>query len=296
MKKNVFIVVIFLMASLCMCQSVEWKKISGGQLSIISSSHSLFPHPQRAEGYNYNDIYFSFEEHYNDSSVAIFIPDNYRKTKTVDLVFYFHGWGNSIHKSIEKFNLLDQFSASKANAIFVFPQGPKDASDSFGGKLEEPLIFEALVKDVLDFLSREKKTDKAVPGKIILSGHSGAYRVISFILNRGGLTDHISEVYLFDALYGQVENYTHWLDNYQGRLINITTPNGGTNRNSAELIEDLTDWEISNQRFDQNDVSESDMKASKIVTVFTTLGHSEVIDPFFKLALLSSDLLKLGGE
>jgi len=293
MKKIILPLVIFLMASSSMCKPTEWTQVSGGQLAIISSSYTPFPHPLRANGHDYNDTHFPFEEHYNDSSVAIFIPDNYRKTDAVDLVFYFHGWGNSIQESIEKFNLLDQFSASKTNAIFVFPEGPKDASDSFGGKLEEPLIFKALVEDVLAFLSHEKKIDKAVPGKIILSGHSGAYRVISFILNRGGLTDHISEVYLFDALYGQVENYTHWLENDKGRMINITTPNGGTSRNSAELIEDLTDWGIPNQRFDKNDVSEADLKTSKIVTVFTTLGHSEVIDPYFKLALLSSDLLKV---
>ncbi|NQV42258.1 MAG: hypothetical protein HQ506_07895 [Candidatus Marinimicrobia bacterium] len=290
MKKIVFPLVIFLMTSLSMCKSTEWTKVSSGQLAIISSSHSPFPHPERAGGHDYNDTHFSFEEHYNDSSVAIFIPDDFRKSETVNLVFYFHGWGNSIQESLEKFNLLDQFSASNTNAIFVFPEGPKHASDSFGGKLEEPQVFKALVEDVMAFLSSEKKIDSIIPGKIILSGHSGAYRVISLILNRGGLTHRISEVYLFDALYGQVENYIHWLENYHGRLINITTPNGGTAQNSADLIDDLNDWGIYNQRFDKNDVSEADLKASKIVTVFTTLGHSEVIDPYFKLALLSSDL------
>ena len=293
MKKIVFLLAIFLMASLSMCKSPTWTKVSGGQLAIRSSSHSPFPHALRAQGHMYNDIQFSFEEHYNDSSVAIFIPDNFVKSETVDLVFYFHGWGNSIEESIEKFSLLDQFSASNANAVFVFPQGPKNASDSFGGKLEDPQTFKALVDDVLAFLSQEKKIDKTLPGKIILSGHSGAYRVISFILNRGGLTDHISEVYLFDALYGQVENYTHWLESSGGRLVNITTPNGGTSKNSADLIDDLNDWGIANIRYDKNDISEDELKAAKIVTLFTALGHSEVIDPFFKISLMSSDLSKV---
>lgn len=296
MKKIAFALVIFLMASLSMCKSTKWTSISGGQLSIQSSSHAPFPHPQRAGGHNYNDIHFSFEAHYNDSSLAIFIPDNYRKSETVDLVFYFHGWGNSIQESIEQFKLLDQFSASKTNAIFVFPEGPKNASDSFGGKLEDPLEFKALVEDVLTILSHEKKIGKVRPGNIILSGHSGAYRVISFILNRGGLTDHISEVYLFDALYGQIENYTHWLENYDGRLINITTPSGGTWQNSADLIDDLTDWGIPNQRIDNNEVTESDLAVSKIISVFTTLGHNEVINPFFKLALLSSGVSRVDGK
>ncbi len=290
MRKMVFILVLLIMTSLSMCKSAEWTAVSGGRLSIQSSSNSPFPHPDRAQGHVYNDTFFSFEEHYNDSSVAIFIPDHFDQTETTNLVFYFHGWGNSIHKSIEKFDLLQQFADSRINAIFVFPEGPKNASDSFGGRLEEPEIFKALVSDVIVFLNDEKEIRTFDPGNIILAGHSGAYRVISSILNRGGLTDKVSEVFLFDALYGQVENYTHWLEKYDGRLINITTPNGGTLRNSFELMDDLDDWGIDNRRIEGNVASVEDLQTSKIISIFTTLGHSEVINPFFKLSLISSEL------
>ncbi|NQT64392.1 MAG: hypothetical protein HQ556_15630 [Candidatus Marinimicrobia bacterium] len=296
MKKMVFLIVVLIMTSLSMCKSAEWTAVSGGQLTIQSSSNSPFPHPDRAMGHVYNDILFGFEEHYNDSSVAIFIPDHFVQTEAVNLVFYFHGWGNSIQESIEKFELIQQFSGSKTNAVFVLPEGPKDASDSFGGRLEEPKIFKALVEDVLAFLGQEKKIKIPTPGKIILAGHSGAYRVISFILNRGGLTENISEVYLFDALYGQVENYTHWLEKYEGRLINITTQNGGTMRNSVDLMDDFDDWGMANQRIEKNAVSVEELKSVKIISIFTTLGHSEVINPFFRLSLMSSDLLKVEGQ
>ena len=293
MKKMVFLFVVLLMTSLSTCKSAEWTTVSGGQLTILASSHSPFPHPQRVEGHTYNDSLYSFEEHYNDSSVAIFIPPHFVPSGTVDLVFYFHGWGNSIHESIEKFDLLKQFSNSNRNAVFIFPEGPKDAPDSFGGRLEEPEIFKALVGDVLAFLRHEKKVRNAVPGKIILAGHSGAYRVISFILNRGGLAENISEVYLFDALYGQVENYTHWLEKYDGRLINITTPNGGTMGNSSDLIDDLNDWAVPNLKLSTNTITEVELRQEKIISIFTTLGHSEVINPFFELSLKSSSLSKV---
>ncbi len=146
-----------MMTSLSMCKSAEWTTVSGGQFTIQSSMHSPFPHPDRANGHIYNDSLYSFEEHYNDSSVGLFIPDHFVPNETVDLVFYFHGWGNSIHESIEKFELLKQFSTSKTNAVFVFPEGPQDAPDSFGGRLEEPEMFGALVGDVLAFLRHEKK-------------------------------------------------------------------------------------------------------------------------------------------
>ena len=292
MKKMIFPVVIFMMTSLSMCKSTEWTAVAGGQLTIQSSTNSPFPHPDRAEGHLYNDSLYSFEAHYNDSSIAVFIPDHFVPNETVDLVFYFHGWGNSIHESIEKFDLLQQFSNSSTNAVFVFPEGPRDAPDSFGGRLEERDIFKALVGDVLAFLQHQKKIGTIHPGKIVLAGHSGAYRVISSILNRGGLTENIEEVYLFDALYAQSENYAHWLEKYDGRFINITTPNGGTKSNSADLVDNFNDWVIPNKRIDGNDVSVEALSEERVVTIFTSLGHSEVINPYFELCLRSSDLKK----
>lgn len=290
MRQLVFPLMIVLVSSLSTCKSAEWTPVAGGELTIISSTHAPFPHPLRSEGHFYNDSLYSFQEHYMDSSVAIFIPENFRKTERVDLVFYFHGWGNSISESIEKFQLLQQFTDSKRNAVFVFPEGPRNAPDSFGGRLEEKGVFQALVGDVISFLNEEKRTDSLVPGRIILSGHSGAYRVIAYILNRGGLTANISEVYLFDALYAQTENFTHWLEKYDGKLINITTPNGGTQWNSADLVDDLNDWGVPNQRIDGNEVSVGALESARITTIFTTLGHSDVIDPFFMQFLTASGL------
>lgn len=290
MSRIAVIAMFFMFSSFTSCQSVEWTDISGGQLAIIGSSHSPFPHPGRADGHTYDDSLYSFVEHYNDSSVAIFIPENFRNSEPTDLVFYFHGWGNSIQESIEKFRLLDQFSASHKNAIFIFPEGPKNAPDSFGGKLEEKGEFKSLVSDALIFLKSEKKIKSTKPGNIILSGHSGAYRVISYILNRGGLTDHISEVYLFDALYAQAENYLHWMEKFDGRFINLVTPNGGTRDDSVELLSDLEDWGIPYQSYEKNDVSLDEFAQAKIITVFTSLGHSEVIDPYFEQLLKTSEL------
>jgi len=246
MRKFLYAVFMLIMMFLSTCKSANWTNVAGGELAILASSNSPFPHPQRATGHFNRDSLYSFEEHYNDSSVA----------------------------------------------IFIFPEGPRNAPDSFGGRLEEKDVFKALVEDVLTFLKHEKRIADDVPGRIILSGHSGAYRVISYILNRGGLTENISEVYLFDALYAQIENYTHWVEKHGGKLVNITTPNGGTNSNSVELVEDLNDWGIANLRIGGNEVSAEDLSATRITSVFTTLGHSEVIDPYFQICLSASGLKK----
>lgn len=271
--------------------SAEWQKMAGlGKLTIIESRYAPFPHPDRAEGHHYGDAYFPFEKHYNDSSVAVFIPEGFRDDGAVDLVFYFHGWGNHIEKSLEKFQLPKQFSASGKNAVFVFPQGPKDAKDSFGGKLEEKDVFKNLVFEIMEFLTEEKIISEKKTGQIVLSGHSGAYRVIAQILNRGGLTDQISEVYLFDALYGQFEKYIHWLDHYDGKLINIITPNGGTRENSRALLQNFDDWRMPYLEINDNDVEPENLMHDRIIFIFTGLEHNAVVNPYFKYFLQASGL------
>jgi len=285
------IIVLFLFINIFTnCFSAEWKSVSNGQLTIIQSSFSPFPHDTRKNGHIYRDSLYSFEKHYNDSSVAIFIPNNYIQSDSIDIVIYFHGWGNNIQKSIDKFKLLNQFSASNKNAIFVFPQGPKNSSDSFGGRLEEKDVFKKLVKEILQFLYNENKLVTVSPGKIILAGHSGAYRVISFILNRGGLTDNIAEIYLFDGFYGQFQKYSHWIEKYNGRFVNIITPNGGTYNNSQNFLDDLADWNIPFEKYDKIEISKKELIHKKIIFIFTSLRHSEVINPYFKLFLNSSQL------
>ena len=290
MLKIYLIVIVMLISNLVSCQPLKWEGRTGGQLAIHTSSNSMFPHPQRATGHQYHDSLYSFEEHYNDSSVAVFIPPGFRQTSSVDLVFYFHGWGNNIHKSLEKFRLLEQFSASHKNAILIFPEGPKNAPDSFGGKLEEPDIFRELVNEILTLLHNEHKLSSRVSGNIILAGHSGAYRVIASILDQGGLSANVTEVYLFDALYGQQEKYLDWLKQNDGRLVNIITPDGGTHDNSLILLKDMTDLGIPVQKYSKNDISVEQLTKARAISIFTTLEHSAVIDPFFELALRSSQL------
>ncbi len=88
-------------------------------------------------------------------------------------------------------------------------------------------------------MKEKKKIKSTTVGNIILARHSGAYRVISFCLMRGGLTNNISDVMLFDALYGQAEKYAHWIDNYKERFINIYTDSGGTKNETENLMADL---------------------------------------------------------
>ena len=261
---------------------------SSGRLLFFQSKHTPFPHPDRRKGYDYSGKHYGFKNHYKDSTIAVFIPQSFKAGEEVDLVFYFHGWWNTVQKSLKDFDLIRQFSRSRKNAILVFPESARNAPDSFGGKLEQKDEFKWLVSDVLKFLQEQNFIRTRKIGAIVLAGHSGAYRVISFILNRGGLTDHIKEVYLFDALYDQIEKFARWITVFNGRFVDIVTPNGGTRQNSERLLNDLIDWGFTPFSYQGSIIDTKTLRRHHLVFIFTTLKHSEVINPYFGLFLQTS--------
>ncbi len=212
-----------------------------GELIVTQLASAPFPHPKRAEGHTYQGKFYSAKDHYSDITVAIFIPKGFRETGKIDFVVHFHGWQNNVAGVLERYKLIEQLVASGRNAVLVVPQGPRNAPDSFGGKLEDPDGFKRFMGDVMQTLREKsalKQKDFAL-GQIVLSGHSGGYEVISAILDRGGLTDHVSEVWLFDALYAQTDKFLAWIDRKQGRFIDIYTEHGGTKARTEELMATL---------------------------------------------------------
>jgi len=258
-------------------QSLTERYAHLGDMFVPQFSSAPFPHPDRTNGHVYDDKPYSAKEHYSDSSVAIFIPIGFKKTEKIDMVVYFHGWNNNIDSACTQFNLIEQFSESNKNAIFVFPEGPKNSPDSYGGRLEEKDGLKNLIDDVLKFLRENAKFKSTKVGNIILAGHSGAYRVISFCIMRGGYTNYISDVILFDALYGQTEKFVHWIENFKGRFINIYTDQGGTKNETENLMQDFDGWKIPYFRTEESTLKINDLTDNRLIFIHTELTHNEVI-------------------
>ena len=277
-------------------KNIQHRYIEYGEVIVANLPTAPFPHPKREDGHYYEDQFFPPEKHYSDNSVTIFIPKNFRKMDRVDFVLYFHGWWNNIDSVLSRFMLIEQLVESGKNAIFIVPQGPRNAPDSFGGKLEDGDGFKRFMKDIMELLRKRGKIKSKKIGNIILSGHSGGYHVISFILMRGGLTDRIQEVYLFDALYGQTEKFVYWFDHYNGRLINIYIEDGGTKNETENLIDDLKGWGIPHVAKNENELTQDDLKENRLIFIFTELEHNEVVYKTgnFQKFLKASMLLSIG--
>ena len=286
----IFFILLFVNSTLPQTLTERYNKL--GEMFVVQLSTSPFPHVDRITGHIYNNKTYSAGEHYSDSSVAIFIPKGFKPKNRTDFVVYFHGWYNNIDSACNKFRLIEQFSESKKNAIFVFPEGPKNAPDSFGGKLEERYGLKYLMADVIQYLKLKNKIKSDEIGRIILAGHSGAYRVISFCLMHGGLTQNISDIILFDALYGQIDKYIHWITNFDGRFIDIYTDNGGTKSETERMINFL---EINNINFIETEEAKltlTELKKNRLIFIHSDLTHNEVISKRnqFRNYLISSKL------
>ncbi len=267
----------FLLAALAAIPWMSHGAEDVGELFFTNLASAPFPHPQRADGHRYGGQHYPAEKHYRDNRVAIFVPKNFRAGTNVDFVVHFHGWRARLDRVLEKFELVGQFAASGRNAILVVPQGPLDAPDSFGGKLEDAGGFQRFMDEVLGVL-RERGTIKSARlGRVILSGHSGGYRVISSILDTGGLTPHIAEVWLFDALYGRSEKFRAWIERGNGRLINIYTAGGGTKAETEKFIAVLKakQWPVL-ARGDAG-VTVEELRKHRLIFLFTALDHNGVL-------------------
>ena len=245
----------------------------------FSSSHTSFPDSVRAKGYTYDSVFYSAADHYNDSSVLLVVPKNLRRKNKVDLVFWFHGWRNNIDTANQFYELEKQFLASNKNAVLVLAETAKNAPDSYGGKLEQKGTFNLLVKDVLHQLkAADVVNKKSVAGSITLAGHSGAYRVIAFILANG--ETQVDHVFLFDALYGQTDKFLSWIQQSdKHRFINwFTNHGGGTDEVSIQFMKQLDDLRLPYRSLEESTLDRSMINKSRILFVHSAREHNVIIN------------------
>jgi hypothetical protein len=277
MNRMTLALLTFSVSAMALAQEAHLQYPEYGELLFTQLSSAPFPHPRRASGHTYGNQQFPAEKHYSDSSVAIFIPKGFHQTDAVDIIVHLHGWWNNIDTVLKRYKLPQQIAESGKNVILVVPEGPRNAPDSFGGKFEDPGGFKRFVDDVVAFLFQKGKIKTRALGKVILTGHSGAYHGISFALMRGGISEKISEVYLFDALYGQTEKYAYWIDHYKGKMITIYTDSGGTKDETESLMEDLRGWGIPYSSKDEVTLVPADLENNRLVFIHSDLEHDMVL-------------------
>ncbi len=266
-----------LLFSLIFLSATAQQNTVKGKSFTITSKYSMFPDSLRNVSPRvYEGKTYSTKEHYSDSSAYIFVPDYFDKTKPFQFVFWFHGWSNNIDSALAQYKLQQQFYDAHLNAIFIFPEGPKNSPDSYAGKFEKPDTFNYFIKDVNSFLIKEKIINKNIIPELIYAGHSGAYRAMAYLLLHSSYRS--KGILLFDALYAEQEKFAMYLQqNPHCKLINIYTDNGGTLQNSKNLANDMRAWKWNFIDKEEDDCTTNDLKNNRIIFLHSKRQHNDVV-------------------
>ncbi len=288
-----FSIFIFCLVTIaCPCASAQ--DIPEAITFHIYSTHTSFPDTGRSKGHLYDSVLYTTSEHYMDSTVLITAPKNLKAKKNVDMVFWFHGWRNSVDNAAAYYELTSQFIASKRNAVLVLPETARNSPDSYGGKLENRGDFKALVADVLQGLKDKGLIPKnCVSGHILLGGHSGAYRVMARIIKNGQMP--IDEAMLFDALYGETDIFMDWIKaDKQHRFIHLYTDKGyGPKEESGRMNKLLDSVKISYFMVEEKDLKPDMYQKYPLIYIHSLKEHNDIVNPDnFRLMLENSPFLK----
>ena len=280
---------------ICLTLPVGLRAQTGYRLLRFSSAHNCFPDTGRANGHLDGDnIQQPKAGHYDDSSVLLVVPPGFHAGKTVDLVFWFHGWHNNIDTALRFYGLADQFAASRRNAILVLPEAARNAADSYGGKMGQDGMFHLFVGDVLDELKRSGVVPSGVAaGHVVLAGHSGAYVVIADILDHG--QQPVDEVFLFDALYGHVSTFMNWVTPEPHHFVHWFTNTGyGPDKMSDTMMLRLRQAQLPYGLCEEGSVSAAVLRGSRILFVHSPREHNVIINKPDDFALLLRNSFFLG--
>lgn len=191
---------------------------------------------------------------YRDPTVYVFIPHHHRIARdgSVSMLVHFHGHNSTAERAMTAHQLREQLYDSKQNAILVVPEIAVLAPDSAAGKLESQGGLQAMLEDTLRTVAASQVRSAtglaAIPsgasiGKVCVSAHSGGYHAAACSLRFGGVPVH--EVYLFDALYADVDAFKDWVLAARGKpmgarhkLVSYFTE-GRTEANTRALFTDL---------------------------------------------------------
>jgi len=283
----------------------------------FSSAHTSFPDTGRAKDWLDGDsVLRPVAGHYDDNSVLLVVPDGLKPGGPIDLVFWFHGWHNNIDTALEFYGLARQFAASRRNAVLVLAEAAKNSADSYGGKLKQAGMFKGLVNDVMAELKAKGVVAgatggvAAVPGHIVLAGHSGGFLVIANILANGQVP--VDEVFLFDALYSQVPVFMGWIgDGKTGidagksgidagkgghHFVHwYTNHGGGTDAMTDTLMRRLQARSIGYRLVEENAVTPAIIRSNRVLLVHSLREHNVIINNPDDFEVLLENSWVLGG-
>jgi len=213
------------------------------------------PFPVRSAANDGNHVRINFRSRvswekgaFNDPRVLLHIPKGFDPNKPSVMVVFFHGHGATLTRDVlNRQEVPEQISESRANAVLVAPQLAYDARSSNPGNLWEPGAFARFVREAGVQLTRLYGDPRAAQTfanmPIIIVAYSGGYLSAATSLERGGLKNRVRGVVLLDALYGELDGFANWISrNRSGFFVSSWTRS--TQRRNSQLEEMLSERDV----------------------------------------------------
>lgn len=237
--------------------------------------------------------------------VFIFIPKQFDGEKTFSLLLYFHGHllPNTTYQTdvLDRFQFEQKLAKIKRNLIMVMPLSTgldQDYDDYFfkNPKAKENFLsFTTSLNNTLQSLGLNLELQK----KLILGGHSGAYRHLATFV--GYDLPKLNELYLFDCLYDKYDSpkiFGETFSRFQNEnkrflsFYKIGSSTDQANFASWMVTKDLTQ-QASKSQFYKESLNIDKINSQTIPQqsfIKTNKTHYQIVEDFFIWALESGEL------
>lgn len=180
---------------------------------------------------------------FGDNRVLLHIPRGFDVTRPAVMVVFFHGHGAELTRDVlNRQNVPEQITASGMNAVLVAPQFAVDAANSSAGRFWEPGGFTRFVKEAGAKLAALDNNPAAAVRfgnlPVIIVAYSGGYVPAAYAIRQGGLGKKLKGLVLMDGLYGEMDDFIHYIKNWKSSFF-ISSYTASTRRQNAALAQTL---------------------------------------------------------
>jgi hypothetical protein len=180
---------------------------------------------------------------FGDNRVLLHIPRGFDVTRPAVMVVFFHGHGAELTRDVlNRQNVPEQITRSGMNAVLVAPQFAVDAADSSAGRFWEPGGFVRFVREAGAKLAALDNNPAAAARygnlPVIIVAYSGGYLPAAYSIRQGGLGKKLKGLVLMDGLYGEMDDFIHFIKNAKSSFF-ISSYTASTRRQNTALAQTL---------------------------------------------------------
>jgi hypothetical protein len=184
------------------------------------------------------------DETYSDRRSLLYIPSGFDRRRKAAIVVFLHGNLATLSRDvIARQQVPQQLAASNLNAVLVAPQLAVDALDSSAGGFWQPGAFARYLREAdakLAALAGDGMSAQDFARMpVILVAYSGGYLPAAWSLEVGEANRRIAGVILLDAIYGETEKFSGWIEDHQSSAFFFSAFTASSAEGNGDLQDQL---------------------------------------------------------